>query len=171
MGDKYEFIFEPEVPKDLPAGSVTAAIFQRSLESWKQQIQTFIVGYRFFQWRYMRLYNYNTYALGEYVGLGPSTDFEINWSSGALLGSDRDYIRFAGSAWWTWRFLADGFIRPSIFFHAAGGNVPGQILGHRVEMAFSSMGVGEVCDQQLGQCGGGSDLHREPHLLRGGELA
>lgn len=108
--------FAPEVPDDLPTNSVTAAIFRQSLESWKQQIQTFLIGHRFFEWRYMRLYNYNTYDLGEYVGLGPSTDMEVNWSSGALLGSDRDYIRFAASAWWTWRFLQDGFIRPSLFF-------------------------------------------------------
>ena len=47
---------------------------------------------------------------------GPAPTSKSIGRPGLLLGSDRDYIRFAGSAWWTWRFLADGFIRPSIFF-------------------------------------------------------
>jgi hypothetical protein len=135
--------FRPEVPDDLPEGSVTADVFRRSLESWEQFSSYFVLGYRFFKWQYRRMYNYNTYGLAEYVSMGPGFDLESNWANRAFLLSDRDYIYLKASAWWTWGIPRDGFVRLSGRTSTRlEETFRSKVLGGTLRLTLPSMGVG-----------------------------
>lgn len=164
--------FKPSVPDDLPEGSLTAEIFRLSLESWDQFSSYFITGYRFFEWRYLRLYNYNTYALAEYISLGPGADFETNWASSALLGSDRDYLYFTSTLWWTWGLYRDSTARVSLKGSTRlEGTFQSKYVGTSADIIFPSLGpVGRFVFS------GGVDVvldpisNGNPIFARGGEM-
>ena len=88
----------------------------------------FIGGYRFYHWRFLRLYNYNTFGLAEYVKLGPDFSASVNWASRSLLRSDANY--FSGSLRFSWtERIGDGFYRLLV---GASGRLEGDLVDESV---------------------------------------
>jgi hypothetical protein len=104
------------------------ALFEAAFFPRTEFASFFIGGYRFYQWRFLRLYNYNTYGLAEYVKLGPDFSASVNWASRPLLGSDSNY--FSGSIGVSWaERLGDGFFRLSL---GSGGRLEGDLVDESV---------------------------------------
>lgn len=123
---------DAELVQDFVADPALRDLFSAAFFPRTEFASFFIGGYRFYQWRFLRLYNYNTYGLVEYVKLGPDVSASVNWASRSLLRSESNY--FSGSLSFSYADrIGDGFYRVSL---GAGGRLEGDFVDESLSGAL-----------------------------------